>query len=62
MFMDVKEAFSLIERAKKKSMHFGSLNKSSESFTDITKKLQSLVILIAFIMFHDSFGVKNHIY
>jgi len=60
--MDVKEAFSPIKESKEQKYVFGSLNKSSESLIDITKKLASLVTLLVFIVFNDSFGVKTHIY
>ena len=47
---------------KKTRMHFGSLIKSFESMIDITKKVPSLVSLIASMEFNSSFGVKNRIY
>ena len=47
MFMDVKEVLARSRRAKKKSMHFWSLNEDSKSLIDIIKKLPNLVTLIA---------------
>ena len=43
-------------REKKTSMHVGNLTKSFESVINITKQVLSLVSLIAFIMFNNSFG------
>ena len=41
---------------KKTRMHFGSLIKSFESMIDITRKVQSLVSLVACIVFHNAWG------
>ena len=45
-----------------KSMHIACLIKSFESIINIVNKVPSLVILIASIVFNNSFGVENHIY
>jgi len=40
-------------------MQFGSLIKSFESLMDITKKIPSLMSLIASMVINNLFGVKN---
>ena len=48
-------------RKKKTSIQFESLFMSFESIMDFTKKIPSLVSLIASIEFDDSFGVEFYI-
>jgi len=51
-----------VMREKKTSMYLGNLIMNYVSIIDITKKLPSLVTLIASIVLNDSFEVENHIY
>ena len=62
MLVDIKGPFSLIKERKEDSMHFGSLIKSFQSIVDITRKVSSLMSLVAFIVFNNSFRVENHTY
>jgi len=48
-------------RKKKQSIQFGILFMSFESIIDFTKKIPSLVSLIASMVFNDSFGVESYI-
>jgi len=57
--MDLKEAFSSTNERKEEKMHLGSLIKSLQPINDIIKRAQSLVYLIAFIVFRNLFGVEN---
>ena len=62
--MDFHGAFSLInekEEDKYTSIQFGNLFMSFESFMNFTKKIPSLVSLIASIEFNDSFEVEFYI-
>ena len=62
MLVDLQGPFRLIKERKEDSMHFESLIKSFESIVDITRKVSSLMSLVAFIVFNNSFRVENHIY
>ena len=59
MFMDLKGPFNLIKERKEDKHIFGSLIKIFESIINITRKVPSLVSLIAFIMFNNSFGAEK---
>jgi len=55
------ELLAWLIREKKTSIHFGSLFMSFESIMDFTKKIPSIVSLIASIEFNDSFRVQFYI-
>jgi len=59
--MDFHEAFSLINEKEEDKYTIWSLFMSFESFIDFSKKIPSLVSLIASIEFNYSFGVQFYI-
>jgi len=58
----LEESFTSSMGEKEKTLSIASLIRSIGFTIKFIMKLSSLVTLMSFIVFNDSFGVKNHIY
>jgi len=60
--LDCNEAFSLALERKEDNYGFWEPTYEFELIMDFTKKIPSLVSLIAYVMFNNSLGLGNYIY